>query len=510
MRNIYNLLLPALLVLLSSACTDIIIPAGTLTATEVKFTIGQITMDGDTRATDTEFEANDEIGIYMIRHGETLQPASNFADNKRYKISDTGELMPFSEADKIYPERGQDYDYFAYYPYTPIIENPRNMVIMSGTDQHVKANHKKSDFLLAQNTNVSGTSVTLNFKHKFSLLEICYQRTPGREISKAVMHRLQNWATADIQTGNVITDIFAKSDINLNQYAVDGNEYIYRVFVPAQQITPLADAPLFSFYSEETKETFRYNDKQNMSITAGQKNIYVIGQKYLIMAYSRHGDYGSVSGSGIYSHGQTVTVNVIPSQTYEFTGWYEANSSMWEEGLSLVSRDASYTFTALKPTILIADFKPIMFKITTFTTTTPEGDTPGGYTIGGGDFQKYAQHTVYAEANSGYEFAGWYENGELITANSSYTFMVNWNRRLEARFIKTKTVFTVQCYSNGSGYTEGAGNFRAGENCTLTAIAGQGYIFEAWYENSTKVSTNPRLSFTVTNDRVLTAKFIRQ
>lgn len=57
------------------------------------------------------------------------------------------------------------------------------------------------------------------------------------------------------------------------------------------------------------------------------------------------------------------------------------------------------------------------------------------------------------------------------------------------------------------GTVSGSGTYSHGISCTVTAFANIGYTFQKWTENGDQVSTNPTYTFTVTNDRVLTAHF---
>ena len=58
-----------------------------------------------------------------------------------------------------------------------------------------------------------------------------------------------------------------------------------------------------------------------------------------------------------------------------------------------------------------------------------------------------------------------------------------------------------------AGTVSGSGVFNCGENAKLTATPATGYRFVEWQENGTPISTNAVYSFTVTNDRDLTANF---
>jgi len=58
----------------------------------------------------------------------------------------------------------------------------------------------------------------------------------------------------------------------------------------------------------------------------------------------------------------------------------------------------------------------------------------GGKVSGGGGFLPGAQVTLAATPNTGYAFAGWYENGAMVSKKAAYLFKATANRTLEARF----------------------------------------------------------------------------
>lgn len=66
-------------------------------------------------------------------------------------------------------------------------------------------------------------------------------------------------------------------------------------------------------------------------------------------------------------------------------------------------------------------------------------------------------------------------------------------------------------FPNGGGMVTGAGNYRKGNSCTLTATSNPGFVFMGWYNNALGTilySRQPEYTFTVTGDRHLYAKFI--
>lgn len=60
--------------------------------------------------------------------------------------------------------------------------------------------------------------------------------------------------------------------------------------------------------------------------------------------------------------------------------------------------------------------------------------TLGGTTTGAGYYNIGSQCTVTATPNSGYEFAGWYENNTLLSTSQSYSFQVLADHTLEPRY----------------------------------------------------------------------------
>lgn len=132
----------------------------------------------------------------------------------------------------------------------------------------------------------------------------------------------------------------------------------------------------------------------------------------------------------------------------------------------------------------------------------------GGTVTGSNAYTHGSSCTVTATANPGYLFVNWMENGNLVSAESSYSFIVTGARTLVANFISNGHEITATANPSEGGTIEGAGYYIEGGNCTLTAIAKNGYSFVNWTENGNEVSTNPVYTFTVTEDRTMVANFI--
>lgn len=115
--------------------------------------------------------------------------------------------------------------------------------------------------------------------------------------------------------------------------------------------------------------------------------------------------------------------------------------------------------------------------------------------------------TIIATPDFCKSFKYWTENGVVISNNPSYTFTVNKNRNLEANFEKNR--FTVAVLSNNIsiGTVTGNGTYGCDTIATVIATPTSCYNFTKWTENGSTVSTNANYSFTVNNNRTLTAIF---
>ena len=133
----------------------------------------------------------------------------------------------------------------------------------------------------------------------------------------------------------------------------------------------------------------------------------------------------------------------------------------------------------------------------------------GGTVTGGGTYQQGQTCTVTATPNHGYIFRNWTENGNLVSAQASYTFTVNGNRNLVANFEQEIQTYNIRVSANPmlAGTVTGGGPYQQGESCTVTATAHNGYNFVYWTENGNIVSTESSYTFTVNANRVLIANF---
>ena len=217
---------------------------------------------------------------------------------------------------------------------------------------------------------------------------------------------------------------------------------------------------------------------------------------YTITVSANPTNGGTVSGGGTYQQGQSCTVSATANNGYVFTNWTENGN--------VVSTSANYTFTVNGNRTLVAHFNR-MYTITV-SATPPDGGTASG----GGSYQQGQSCTVVATAADGYTFSNWTENGNVVSTNANYTFVVNGNRTLVANFtLLPPDTYNINVSANPSdgGTVTGGGTYSEGESCTVSATANEGFAFDNWTENGNVVNEDPSYTFTVTGNRTLVANF---
>lgn len=163
----------------------------------------------------------------------------------------------------------------------------------------------------------------------------------------------------------------------------------------------------------------------NASFKGGASAQAPVGEKVTI-SVSCNQAQGSVSGGGRKVVGTSVTVVATPKEGYRFAGWYENNA--------LVSNNASYNFTASVARNLVARFTE--FQGVTINASTSVAESLATVT-GAGDYEVGDTVTLKTEkvGSAQIQFSGWFENNQLVSSNTTYTFTAESSRTLVARWM---------------------------------------------------------------------------
>ena len=138
----------------------------------------------------------------------------------------------------------------------------------------------------------------------------------------------------------------------------------------------------------------------------------------------------------------------------------------------------------------------------------------GSGQVGGmGSYLEGATVSINAAPNQGYQFVNWTGDSYLLdNPDSSATTltMPGYDVNLTANFSVNTYDIQASASPADGGSVSGAGTYSHGETAVLTATAADGYYFTYWRENGNVVANQPEYSFTVTENRNLTAHFAQE
>lgn len=174
-----------------------------------------------TKATSSQFETGDMVGLYATTYAEgeqsVLQVSGNWANNipLTFNGTDWDPSTPIMWSDDLM-------DVYAYYPYFPAVSSIDNQAFSIATDQSVEGNgqlsaYEQSDFLWAHTAELTKGEtpdpVRLQFKHICAKVRVKLQK--GAEFEGAfpdngyvVIHNTVPSGTIDFASGVVSKDIY--------------------------------------------------------------------------------------------------------------------------------------------------------------------------------------------------------------------------------------------------------------------------------------------------------------
>ena len=207
---------------------------------------------------------------------------------------------------------------------------------------------------------------------------------------------------------------------------------------------------------------------------------------------------GSVTGSGKYRPGDTVTLEAIPDAGYEFVGWYN--------GTKPIALDSTYSFTMGSDEVSVT----AKFQLTDLNVNVTVAE--GGIATGKGKYKMGDTVTLEATPLDSYVFTGWKIGNEFVSYLDKYTFtMPGEDLDIEAVFEYSPIpLYTLSVSATEGGTASGFGKYEEGEKVQLKAtLSSDLYMFLGWYDNNDNpVSDKLQFEYTMPNKSVeLTAKF---
>lgn len=214
-----------------------------------------------TRATDSNFESGDKVGIYAVNYTDattpgTLAASGNHMNNVGVTYNGTS-WTP--DVKSHWMDETTKVDFYCYYPYVSTPSGITAYPFSVNTDQSVEANYKASDFLWGKTAGVSPSSNPVQITTKHAMSNVLIYLEPGdgfttESLSAAtksvfVCNTKPN-ATIDLATGAAtaagsVADIKARTEsggyyralivpqtvsggIALVRITIDGEDYILK------------------------------------------------------------------------------------------------------------------------------------------------------------------------------------------------------------------------------------------------------------------------------------------
>ena len=260
----------------------------------------------------------------------------------------------------------------------------------------------------------------------------------------------------------------------------------------------------FRLYDHGTQQEYDFECANTITFVSNQ----IIGGLFDPYAFSFTGDIfnvsvvtvpeegGSVTGAGMYMTNDLCTLTAMPNPGFHFDQWREDGATL--------STETEFSFNVVADRSIEA-----VFTQESYTITATASPTEGGHVEGAGEYQYGELALLQATAEPNYSFESWQENGQVVSSEPDYQFVVESDRDLVAVFVHDEYQIEVEVAPENGGTVVGAGTYEAGSLCTLEATENAGYYFVYWVEDGTVVGEELTLSFTVDADRYLVAYFER-
>lgn len=203
-----NLLLSSIFISLFGSCTNEQEPIECNVKTPITL---DCVIGGGSRATDTAFEKDDKIGVYVVKAGALIQPVGNEVNNETFSFDGS----KWVAARNVYWNEGS-FDVYAYYPHIDNIIDTEEFLFSVREDQSSHAGYTASDFVWASVSGVkaSASPVALTFSHRLSKAQIIIEKGEGYtgEIPsdcEVFIHSTATEASIDLSTGDTSASFYS-------------------------------------------------------------------------------------------------------------------------------------------------------------------------------------------------------------------------------------------------------------------------------------------------------------
>lgn len=207
---------------------------------------------------------------------------------------------------------------------------------------------------------------------------------------------------------------------------------------------------------------------------------------------------GSAVGGGRFEAGQTVTLRATPDEEATFDGWFADNASG-----ALISTANPYSFEVEQNVTICAKFHggPLPKHQVTVTA----NPVAGGTVSGGGEYTEGTLATVNAIMNENYNFDGWYRNGTKVSSNPTFSFTVDSDVTLEARFVYDTNIDIQTALINGADWNRNGQGVNDNQHITGTVGGGSNGHTALIVKDVPKPNVGDTVSASINQDQVVIA-----
>ena len=280
-----------------------------------------------------------------------------------------------------------------------------------------------------------------------------------------------------------------QEDYEITQYTIRckaTSTYNIKVAAEGQEITPTNSFADYKFVRSNTlarttsnSASFtvtggagRYMQVESITVTVAKEgaNVPSTPTTYTINVNAETGGNAYVNGtntSATVDAGTDVTLQAYPDGTnYTFAGWYNGNS--W------VSSNNPYTFALNSDVTYTAKFNAVATTYAVTTTANPAAGGTAKFAVGTGsqktqgDVNNGELITLYATANTGYNFVNWTLNGAAVSTDATCNVSVSQAANYVANFEAEANVPAAVSGNLEFTFT------RDGENATVTVNGAAG------------------------------------
>lgn len=346
-------------------------------------------------------------------------------------------------------------------------------------------------------------SVIQNSKVVYGTTPSC--SAPTRDDTKEYSYTFKGWKNSE---GTVLESLPAVTEAAeyTAEFTESNRQYSVTAFVSPSEagtVTSVgsdkySEKAAFTVNPTEGYHVVRWTNNSSDAGTVGTAYDFTVSGDHTVVVYLEkdpHTVNVSSSGGGevVYNgpenlvYGDFVKVVATPYEGYHFVKWVDLDDNE-------VSTDAVYEFT------VTTDYSyKAVFALNQHNITVPE--SAHGLVTGAGTYNHFESCELVATPDKGYHFAGWEENGIIVSENDTFSFSVTGPRNLKAVF--EINMYTVT-YKNDDGTILQEGEMSWGStasyqhmaNPTKKPTAQFTYTFAGWDNKETLVTKD--ITYTAT------------